>query len=93
MSSQIRQLLDLITKSVETLENIFAKNGTKIPDLQSAFDPASEAFRSDPAAGEAASIISAAASHLSAITAPPHITAYNAIGGVSPTVVLTQFVC
>ena len=89
MSSQICQLLDLITKSVETLENTCAANVTKIPDLYSAFNPASEAFRSDPAAGEAASIVSAAALHLSAITAPPHITAYNAIGGVSLIVVFT----
>ena len=90
MSPQIRQLLDLITKSVEILENTCTANGTKVPDLQSAkFDPVSEAFRSDPTAAEAAAIISAAASHLSAITSPPHITAYKAIGGVSLIVVLT----
>ncbi|KAF8626088.1 hypothetical protein AX15_005085 [Amanita polypyramis BW_CC] len=81
MFCQIRQLLDLITRSVEALEKTCAANGTSIPDLQSAFNPASEAFRSDPVAAEAASIITAATSHLSAIVTPPHITAYNAIGG------------
>ncbi|KAF8622414.1 hypothetical protein AX15_007060 [Amanita polypyramis BW_CC] len=81
MSSQIRQLLDLITNSVETLEKACVANGTNIPDLQTVFDPASEAFRSDPVAAEAASIISAATLHLNAVIAPPAMIAYNAIGG------------
>ena len=83
MPTQLRQLLDLITNSIETLEKTCAANGTEVPDLQGIFSPASEAFRADPVAGEAADIISAAALQLSAIVAPPHITLFNAVGGVS----------
>lgn len=83
MTTQLRQLLDLITKSVETLETTCAANGTEVPDLRSAFSPASEAFRSDPVASEAADIINAAALQLSAIVALPQITMFNAVGGVS----------
>lgn len=83
MPSQLRQLLDLITKSVETLEATCAANGTEVPDLQSTFSPASEAFRSDAVASEAADIINAAALQLSAIVALPQITVFNAGGGVS----------
>ncbi|KAK2463352.1 hypothetical protein APHAL10511_004663 [Amanita phalloides] len=79
--SQIRQLLDLIKKSVEILEKTCAANGTEVPDLHSTFSPASEAFRSDPVASEAADIISAAGLQLSAIVAPPVISLYNAVGG------------
>ncbi|KAF8719122.1 hypothetical protein AX14_011412 [Amanita brunnescens Koide BX004] len=81
MPTQLRQLLDLITNSIETLEKTCAANGTEVPDLQGIFSPASEAFRADPVAGEAADIISAAALQLSAIVAPPHITLFNAVGG------------
>ena len=83
MSTQLRQLLDLITKSIETLETTCAANGTEVPDLQSTFSPASEAFRSDPVASEAADIINAAALQLSAIVALPQLTMFNAVGGVS----------
>lgn len=54
-----------------------------IPDLHELFTPASEAFRSDPIAAEAASIISAAALHLDAILTPPPVSLYRMVGGVS----------
>ncbi|KAJ7269517.1 S-adenosyl-L-methionine-dependent methyltransferase [Mycena rebaudengoi] len=74
MSSPIRQLLELITKSVDTLESAF-------PDLHELFAPPSEAFRANPAAAEAASIISAAALQLEAILTPPQVSLYRIVGG------------
>ncbi|KAJ7167962.1 S-adenosyl-L-methionine-dependent methyltransferase [Mycena filopes] len=81
MSTPIRQLLELITKSVETLEAACDASGTTIPDLHAPFAPPSEAFRANPAAAEAASIISAAALQLDAILTPPHISLYRIVGG------------
>ncbi|KAF9462317.1 S-adenosyl-L-methionine-dependent methyltransferase [Collybia nuda] len=81
MSSPIRQLLELITESVETLEKVCAKNGTAIPNLYEPFAPPSEAFRVDPVAAEAASVISAAALHLEAILTPPQVSLYRMVGG------------
>ncbi|KAJ7223301.1 S-adenosyl-L-methionine-dependent methyltransferase [Mycena pura] len=73
MSTPIRQLLALITNSVDTLEAACAANGP--------FAPLSEAFRAIPAAAEAANIISAAALQLDAIVAPPHLSLYHIVGG------------
>ncbi|KAL0952726.1 hypothetical protein HGRIS_006959 [Hohenbuehelia grisea] len=81
MSSPLRQLLDLLTQSVSALEQSCAARGTKIPDLNAPFHPASEAFRADPAAAEAANIISAASLQLAAIMTPPPISMYSVIGG------------
>ncbi|KAJ7612017.1 S-adenosyl-L-methionine-dependent methyltransferase [Mycena polygramma] len=48
-----------------------------IPDLHTPFAPPSEAFRTVPAAAEAASIISVAALQLEAILTPPHVSLYR----------------
>ncbi|KAF9462322.1 S-adenosyl-L-methionine-dependent methyltransferase [Collybia nuda] len=79
--SPIRQLLALITQSVETLEKTCVKNGTGVPDLYEPFSPPSEAFRADPVAAEAANIISAAALHMEAILTPPQVSLYRMVGG------------
>ena len=82
--STARQLLDLISASLTTLEKSCSARGVTIPDIQDPFHPASEAFRvGDPAAAEAANVITAAALHLAAIIAPPQNTLYMAAGGVS----------
>ena len=83
MASQVRQLLDVLTKSVDTLEKACAERGTTIPDLYEPFTPSSEEFRADAKAGEAASIISAAAFHIAAIVAPPQASLYHYVAGVS----------
>ncbi|KAJ7175090.1 S-adenosyl-L-methionine-dependent methyltransferase [Mycena crocata] len=81
MSTPIRQLLELITQSVETLEATCQSSGMTIPDLHEPFTPPSEAFRTIPAAAEAASIISAAALQLEAILTPPQVALYKIVGG------------
>ncbi|KAJ6608071.1 S-adenosyl-L-methionine-dependent methyltransferase [Mycena sp. CBHHK59/15] len=81
MSTPIRQLLEIITKSVETLETACQSSGVTIPDLQEPFAPPSEAFRTIPAAAEAASVISAAALQLEAILTPPQVSLYRIVGG------------
>ena len=83
MPTQIRQLVDLLSKSLATLEAACAANGTEIPDLSESFHPDSEVFREDPAAAEAANIIGAAALQLAAIVIPPQMSLYHIVGGVS----------
>ncbi|KAJ7720965.1 S-adenosyl-L-methionine-dependent methyltransferase [Mycena maculata] len=79
--SAIRQLLELITQSVEALEDACQSSRTAIPDLQKPFAPSSEDFRQIPAAAEAAAIISAAALQLDAILAHPSVSLYRIVGG------------
>lgn len=83
MFQQVRQLLDLITKSVEALEQACIESNTQLPSLDEPFHPASEAFRANLVAAEAVSVISAAAMQLDAIISPPRNVLYYAVGGVS----------
>ena len=78
----LRQLLELMTRSLDTLEKECELKDLDIPDLHAPFHPSSEAFRSDPIAAEAASIISTAALHLFAILAPPHVSLYQSLAAV-----------
>ncbi|KAL0952701.1 hypothetical protein HGRIS_006937 [Hohenbuehelia grisea] len=80
--SVVRQLLNLLTEAVDSLEETCAAKGIPIPDLNEPFHPASEAFRADPAAADATRIIGAAAHHLAAIVAPPPVSMYSMIGGM-----------
>ncbi|KAF8334404.1 hypothetical protein F5887DRAFT_652169, partial [Amanita rubescens] len=81
MSQQVRQLLDLITKSVESLEKACTESNTRLPDLDRPYTPDSEAFRATAAAAKAASVISAAAMQLDAIVSPPRNVLYYAANG------------
>ncbi|CAA7266021.1 unnamed protein product [Cyclocybe aegerita] len=81
MSSPARQLLELLSASLSTIEKVCAEKRFEIPDLNAPFHPASEAFRSDPIAGEAANVLSAAALQLAAIFAPPQVSLYHMVGG------------
>ncbi|KAF8151199.1 S-adenosyl-L-methionine-dependent methyltransferase [Mycena galopus ATCC 62051] len=81
MSTPIRQLLALITQSVEALEAACQSSGTTVPDLHTAFAPSSEEFRANPEAAEATRIIAAAALQLEAIVAPPQVSLYRIITG------------
>ncbi|KAJ7473575.1 S-adenosyl-L-methionine-dependent methyltransferase [Mycena galericulata] len=81
MSTPIRQLLELITQSVKSLEDACQSSGVTIPDLHEPFAPPSEAFRTIPAAAEAASVISAAALQLEAILTPPPVSLYRIVTG------------
>ncbi|KAJ7067487.1 S-adenosyl-L-methionine-dependent methyltransferase [Mycena amicta] len=81
MSTSIRQLLDILTQSVEALESACQSAGVAVPDLHEPFAPPSEAFRAVPGAAEAASIIGAAALQLEAIVTPPQISLYRVVGG------------
>ena len=82
MASPLRQLLALLTENITALETACADSGTFIPDLHQPFSLASEAFRANPAAAGAASIISAAALQINAIVMPPQLSLYGAVGGV-----------
>ncbi len=86
MSQQVRELLDLITKSVESLETLCTENNTQLPDLNKPFSPDSEAFRANAAAVKAVSLISTAATQLDAIVSPPRNVLYYAANGVSPSI-------
>ncbi|KAL1742488.1 O-methyltransferase-domain-containing protein [Schizophyllum fasciatum] len=72
--SALKPLIDLIVQNARVLEGACASAGTSIPDLDAPFDPASEAFRKDPAATEAANVVAAAAFHLAATVLPPSST-------------------
>ncbi|KAG6811474.1 hypothetical protein H0H92_007246 [Tricholoma furcatifolium] len=82
MVSQVRQLLNLLSDAVDNLEKACDSNGTPIPDLKTPFHPQSEAFRANPVAAQSASIISAAALQLEAITTPPHVSLYHVVAGI-----------
>ena len=78
----LRQLVQLTTRSLDTLEKECEVKNLVIPDLYAPFHPSSEAFRSDPVVAEAASVISTAALHLFAILAPPHVSLYQTVSAV-----------
>uniref|UniRef100_A0A0W0F268 Putative S-adenosyl-L-methionine-dependent methyltransferase n=1 Tax=Moniliophthora roreri TaxID=221103 RepID=A0A0W0F268_MONRR len=80
-STQVQHLLQLLTDSVCSLNEICASNDTRIPDLNEPYHPASEAFRANPDAQRAAAIISAAASQLQAIFSPPQVSLYHVAAG------------
>ncbi|KAF8334399.1 S-adenosyl-L-methionine-dependent methyltransferase [Amanita rubescens] len=81
MSQQVHELLNLITKSIEFLEKLCTESNTQLPDLNKPFNPDSEAFRANPAAVEAVSLISAAATQLDAIVSPPRNVLHYAANG------------
>ncbi|KAG5640847.1 hypothetical protein DXG03_006828 [Asterophora parasitica] len=81
MTSPLRQLLNILTESVGDLEDACAASGTAIPDLYTPFRPASEAFRGNPKAAEAANIISAAALQIEAILTLPQVSLYHIVSG------------
>lgn len=90
LTSSARQLLEIMTSSLDALEKATDANNTQIPDLHAPFHPASEAFRADPAAAEAANVISAAALQLAAILLPPQVSLYHIVGGVRFSVFLVS---
>lgn len=81
-STTLSQLAKLISDSVAVIESSCIKRGVEVPSLDSPFDPASEAFRADPAAAEAINIASVAALQLNAIIQPPHVSVFQKCTGV-----------
>ncbi|KAF8350308.1 S-adenosyl-L-methionine-dependent methyltransferase [Amanita rubescens] len=81
MFQEIRQLLDLITKSVDALEQACTQSNIEVPSLDKPFDPAYRAFWVNPVTAEAAAVVTAAATHLDAILSPPHAVLNYAVGG------------
>jgi hypothetical protein len=73
----------MMGKSIATLDRVCLEKNLETPDLNQPFHPATEAFRMDPVAGEAAHTIAAAALHISAILSPPQVSLNHAVGGVS----------
>lgn len=85
--SSLTPLIELIVQNARVLEAACASgNGTgqaSLPDLNAPFDPASEAFRKDPKAAEAANVIAAAAFQLAATVLPPPSTLLGVAEAVS----------
>ncbi|KAF8351885.1 S-adenosyl-L-methionine-dependent methyltransferase [Amanita rubescens] len=81
MFQEIRQLLDLITKSVDTLEQACIETKMEVPSLDDPFDPAHRAFWVNPVTAEATAVATAAASHLGTVLSPPHAVLNHAVGG------------
>lgn len=69
--ASLTPLLELINTGVANLQSVEKKNNTPIPNLSQPFHPASEAFRADPVAAEAAAHVVAAALQLVATLSPP----------------------
>jgi hypothetical protein len=84
MFQQVRQLLDLITKSVDALEQACSESKIDLPSLDEPFQIAHSALWADSNAAEAVAIISAAALHLNAIVSPPQNMINSTVAGVSP---------
>ena len=83
-SSALAPLVKIITENVKLLESVCQDKGTPLPDLQAAFHPESEAFRTSPQAAEAVNLVVAAAHQLSAVLTPPPVALYHVVGGVGP---------
>lgn len=84
MFQQVRQLLDLITKSVDALERTCSESNIELPSLDAPSQPAHSALWADPNAAEAIAVISAASLHLNAIVSPPENMVLNfTVAGVS----------
>ena len=84
MFQQVRQLLDLITKSVDALEQACSESKIELPSLDEPFQPTHPALWADPNAAEAIAVISAAALYLNAIVSPPRNMINSTVAGVSP---------
>jgi hypothetical protein len=81
MTSPIKDLSQIISDSVASLEKVCKKNNTPFPSLDDPFSPTSEAFRSDPEAAEAANKIAAAALQLAATVLPPPAALFTVVSG------------
>lgn len=71
--SSLTPLVDLIVRNARILEDACAASGAKVPDLDTPFHPASEAFRKDPLAGPAL--------QLTATVLSPPLTLFTAACG------------
>lgn len=91
MLQEVRQLLNLITKSVDALEQICSERKIGLPSLDEPLKSAHSAFWADPNAAEAVSVISAAALHLNAVVSPPQNLIHSTVAGVSPSNFLPLF--
>ncbi|KAF7288814.1 S-adenosyl-L-methionine-dependent methyltransferase [Mycena chlorophos] len=80
-ATALRELLAILSSSIDLLESTCDAAGVAVPDLHEPFTPPSEAFRAIPAAAEAASLIGAAALQIEAIVTPPPVTLYRIVGG------------
>ena len=80
--SSIKELSQIISDSVASLEKVCEKNDTPFPSLDDPFSPPSEAFRLDPEAAEAANKIAAAALQLAATVLPPPAALFTVVSGV-----------
>ncbi|KAF7291228.1 Methyltransf-2 domain-containing protein [Mycena indigotica] len=77
---QLRQLVSLISTSLDTVEEVFSRHNLAVPTLDTAYDPASpaEELLSDPAVSTALLTIVAASGQLTATFRKPTIAILNA---------------
>lgn len=87
-SSPLRQLVDIISESVDAIDVSFTKNKLAYPNFDAPFDPASpsEVASMDPDVVQAGLLIVAACAQLMATVKIPAHSVYDVAGGVSCTV-------
>ena len=83
MSSDLIHLAKLISDSTSAIVKAAEFDNVPIPNLNDPFSFESEAFRNNPSSRDAANIIIAAAAQLSALVAPPPMSIFNIVSGVS----------
>ncbi|KAH9484887.1 4-O-methyltransferase 1 [Psilocybe cubensis] len=81
MPSTLSSLAVLINRSIITLEKACSESKLPFPSFDEPFTPASEAFRANPEAEEAAKVIAAAAHQLMMMVLPPSVALYTAVSG------------
>ncbi|KAH9484888.1 4-O-methyltransferase 1 [Psilocybe cubensis] len=81
MPSTLSSLAFLINRSIITLEKACSESKLPFPGFDEPFTPASEAFRANPEAEEAAKVIAAAAHQLMMMVLPPSVALYTVVSG------------
>ena len=77
----LRDLTELILRSVDTIESSCERRGVDLPSLDEPFTPESEAFRADPDVLAAIQVLTSAAYQLLQVGRSPHISLlYEATG-------------
>ena len=88
-ASPLRQLADIISASVDRIDAQLLQAKVDYPSLDNPFNPTSpsEAATATPEVVQSSFLVVAACAQLSAIVKMPALTLYDAVGGVSESIV------
>jgi hypothetical protein len=88
-TSPLRQLADIISASVDNIDAQLLQAKVGYPSLDDPFNPMSpsEAATANPEVVQSSFLVVAACAQLSAIVKMPALTLYDAVGGVSESIV------